>query len=231
MPERLNSAYSLTSHMYLEVFSGYRDDFEIKHVCVRSGGVVINYAFDTVTTKKDPIFIYQKKSKSIGTSYCGTFKMEVEVCAIDEDANNEILIKLPKKDYGQLFLRVFSPLYDIRSDHPVNKIDAFTVPFEISEVGDCLVELKVNLDRGIVNQWARKPTNFGKKIGGVNYNVYHFIHINGLAELFEHYNHAPIKSWLNKWSGYANRWDTLELYSNLEGVSLKPYNPVKQFTC
>ncbi len=53
------------------------------------------------------------------------------------------------------------------------------------------------------------PTNFKKKIGGVNYNGYHFVHIVDLAELYAFSKRDVLKQTAEKWLEYIDDWDDL----------------------
>lgn len=51
------------------------------------------------------------------------------------------------------------------------------------------------------------PTNFKKKIGGVMYNGYHFIHIVDLAELYAYSRRCSLKEMAEKWLDYVKKWE------------------------
>ena len=64
------------------------------------------------------------------------------------------------------------------------------------------------------------PTNFKKKIGGILYNGYHFIHIVDLADLYAFSKRPSLKRWTKQWLEYSEAWENLPI---LEGYSLVPY--------
>ena len=43
------------------------------------------------------------------------------------------------------------------------------------------------------------PTNFLKQIGGKNYNVYHYIHINSMKTLYEYTKREKFNKYYLKW--------------------------------
>lgn len=63
------------------------------------------------------------------------------------------------------------------------------------------------------------PTTF-KQIGNRYYNIYHFIHIAKLEELYETTGEKLFKDYAEKWKGYTNNWAKLAVYN---GMEIKPY--------
>jgi len=55
------------------------------------------------------------------------------------------------------------------------------------------------------------PTNFKKKIGGVMYNGYHFVHVVDLAELYAYSRRTSLKTIAEKWLGYIDGWHELSV--------------------
>lgn len=69
--------------------------------------------------------------------------------------------------------------------------------------GHGLVEIEVPWDRA---ELAAYPNNWGKPIGGKNYNAYHFIHIDTLRKL-DALQHEPMfRYFANRWASYVDRW-------------------------
>jgi hypothetical protein len=58
------------------------------------------------------------------------------------------------------------------------------------------------------------PTSFGKKIGGKNYNVYHYIHINRIKTLYDYTKREKFNKYHLKWIGYTKRWPEMEPYKS-----------------
>lgn len=53
------------------------------------------------------------------------------------------------------------------------------------------------------------PTNFKKKIGGVSYNGYHFVHIVDLCELYGYSRRPIFREVAEKWLSYYEAWGDL----------------------
>lgn len=70
------------------------------------------------------------------------------------------------------------------------------------------------------------PTNFKKKIGGKNYNAYHFIHIVGLAKINSWYKSEELQKYINKWNKYVNIWPSSEFYKNKDIEFIKYSNKI-----
>ncbi|PWJ81673.1 D-glucuronyl C5-epimerase-like protein [Pseudaminobacter salicylatoxidans] len=60
------------------------------------------------------------------------------------------------------------------------------------------------------------PTNFKKKVGGINRNVYHWMHVTNLESLSKRY--PNLLPWAEKWRGYTERWSSMDVYRKA-GVS------------
>jgi hypothetical protein len=58
------------------------------------------------------------------------------------------------------------------------------------------------------------PTNFMKKIGGRNYNVYHYIHIKRLKTLHDYTKREKFNRYYLKWFGYTKQWPEMEPYKS-----------------
>ncbi len=60
------------------------------------------------------------------------------------------------------------------------------------------------------------PTNFGKRIGEQNFNVYHFIHIDNLLKLNKISPHPELAYWAKQWEGYVKEWPEHRIYSKID---------------
>lgn len=65
------------------------------------------------------------------------------------------------------------------------------------------------------------PTNFVKKIDGMNVNIYHGIHVRRLREIEKISGVRELGQWADRWAGYIDQWPTMELYSGLAMRSFK----------
>jgi hypothetical protein len=107
----------------------------------------------------------------------------------------------------EVAIDIYLGSYDPLSSAPVNpnwveltKITA--VPGERVSV-DIPVEI---LDRVVY------PTNFAKKIGGEQVNVYHPVHVMRLRQLANASGLEELKVWSDRWESYICRWAEMELY-------------------
>lgn len=60
------------------------------------------------------------------------------------------------------------------------------------------------------------PTNFKKRFNSKQYNVYHFIHIAALADLYAFSNDSLFKEYALKWLEYSKKWSSLDIYKDCE---------------
>ncbi|MFG3343183.1 D-glucuronyl C5-epimerase family protein [Glycomyces sp. NPDC048151] len=66
------------------------------------------------------------------------------------------------------------------------------------------------------------PTNFVKKIAGVQTNVYHSVHVRRLRHLAEATGLPELDAWADRWTAAMHRWGGMPLYS---GLGLSPIEP------
>lgn len=72
------------------------------------------------------------------------------------------------------------------------------------------------------------PTNFKKKIGGLHYNAYHFIHVIDLAVLYYMTGRENYAETARKWMRYMEAWPTMPELSD-PGISHLSYNYGTEF--
>jgi len=60
------------------------------------------------------------------------------------------------------------------------------------------------------------PTNFLKLIRGNNYNVYHYIHILNLEQLYDETGYEVFRDYAVKWKQYTEDWPKMDLYKGLK---------------
>ncbi len=68
------------------------------------------------------------------------------------------------------------------------------------------------------------PTNFLKRIGGTNYNAYHFIHLDQLQWLTTLVDSEVLRDIHGRWSEYPERWPAMPVYRDAD-LSLDRYVP------
>ena len=64
------------------------------------------------------------------------------------------------------------------------------------------------------------PTNFKKKIGGLYYNAYHYLHIQNLYALNNFFPRPDYMYWGLKWLEYVTRWPDAEYFKG-DDISLR----------
>lgn len=62
---------------------------------------------------------------------------------------------------------------------------------------------------------AAYPTNFAKKLGGGQTNVYHPLHIQRLRELAAMSGNPTFAEWADRWQGYICEWSSMPIYAGL----------------
>ena len=66
------------------------------------------------------------------------------------------------------------------------------------------------------------PTNFLKRIAGRHFNVYHFVHLGGLADLMQSPQPPLIREMHDRWAAYPARWPGMPPYRDA-GVEFNRY--------
>lgn len=69
------------------------------------------------------------------------------------------------------------------------------------------------------------PTNFAKKIGKHNYNVYHWLHINNFLNIRKYYRSDIFEYFLTRWTQFVNEWKRVPIYENIEFSFENPSPP------
>lgn len=123
---------------------------------------------------------------------------------IDSDADCEIVVEVTHGDFADsMFLGNHKSMwweYVTRANlRPGRNVVSFEMPWD-----------KVPL--------IGHPTNFGKHIGGKNYNVYHFIHIDNLRRLYKFYRDPVLLEWADRWEGYVAEWPEHRVYKGKDIV-------------
>jgi len=70
-------------------------------------------------------------------------------------------------------------------------------------------------------QLVAYPTNFLRKIGGKNYNVYHYIHMKSMKTLYAYTKKEKFNKYSLKWLRYTQKWHEMEPYKS-EKIEFRP---------
>lgn len=136
---------------------------------------------------------------------------------VDDSRYNILELKVISKKEDKLFFEVPTISYDVLRGakfgeyRPQNTKDI--------SVGENLIKLKLKNKRFEMSCY---PTNFKKKIAGVNYNAYHYMHIKGLTNLYEYTKSPVFLKYAKKWQGYTHMWSEMSVY-NKSNISLNSY--------
>jgi hypothetical protein len=66
------------------------------------------------------------------------------------------------------------------------------------------------------------PTNFLKRIAGRKFNAYHFVHLDGLADLLRSPQPPMVGEMRDRWAAYPARWPAMPVYRDA-GVEFSRY--------
>lgn len=72
------------------------------------------------------------------------------------------------------------------------------------------------------------PTNFKKKIGDEYFNVYHFVHIVDLAEMYAFSERGVFRDFAMKWLRYYEQWEHISALAKMD-YSLLPHKYGRNF--
>jgi len=157
---------------------------------------------------------YIKGKEVVNANHYPVMTEEVEtnivLSMISFPEENSVSFELETSAGGEVEVLIGVGDYDVFSGHlrPTRWISlgSFNVPKNTSEI--CVT---------IPWRWAwlvAHPTNFGKQIGGRNYNVYHYIHINSMRILYDYTKREKFNKYYLKWLGYTKRWPEMEPYKS-----------------
>ena len=66
------------------------------------------------------------------------------------------------------------------------------------------------------------PTNFGKRISGEDFNVYHWLHIRHFDDIVKRVSSPIFESYAEKWRSYADDWPEQSWF---KGKDIKAIDP------
>ena len=93
---------------------------------------------------------------------------------------------------------------------------------------ETIAELKLRAGENQVRQgipWEKVPligypTNFGWKVAGGRYNVYHYLHVTTLKRLLDLTERPELRHWYDNWRDYIQDWPSVEAYKR-DGIRLE----------
>lgn len=197
LPEVANSRYRLTGQILVDVsFSEPVDQILDARVLIPGQG---SYAVGEGGTRMDNTYLRRLESEGGITGQ----RIAVQVCllsypednclefTIDSSRDTVVTVSAGESDY--------EPLQVTLSGDRWHLLEQRAVPAGRSVI-------RVNIPWNIA-YLAPYPTNFRKKIGGKNFNQYHFIHIEGLRSLHGLFpDREVLAHYADKWEGYTKQW-------------------------
>lgn len=113
---------------------------------------------------------------------------------------------------GVVYLKACIGEYDALTSDQQDCAYVYIDTLQIEE-GDSALRMRIDWEDAPL---AAYPTNFNKDFGGKKYNVYHFIHIYKLRDLYAYSGLEPLQIYADKWEGYISSWSEMEEYEGLQ---------------
>jgi hypothetical protein len=200
MPEAANTRYRLTGPMLNMLQAQPSARFSIEQISVRTGGVT--HTPDLLSGIADDAVQFTGTRHSDKGQV--TFKSDISLLDYPKPGSIELVVECERA--MTLTWRIGVPRYAIRSTgaHTAGKrdIENYQLP-----KGRSSLTFAVPLDLAVA--WAGAAVPFSKLFEGKYYNVYHFMHISGLTQLYEFFPSPKIRLWRNRWRRYVDQWPTL----------------------
>ncbi len=199
MPDMANSRYRLTGSTLLKLEADAPVSFVSGRVVVPGEG-----AFDIRRDTTDPWHNFVERAHR-GVR---ALRVNIVMSRISHPAQNEVHLRIAAATATQAKVSIETGEYDIRNNRPGNR--SFRALTSVSLApGDNDVVISVPWDAVPLVAY---PTNFGKKIGDSYYNVYHFIHVRNLEQLYGHTREPVLRDYALRWKAYAERWPAMPIY-------------------
>lgn len=148
------------------------------------------------------------------------FQCNIVRSLISYPLQNEIHMKLKVSD--DCVMKVYYADGDYNPDLSAAPTQRWIEFSQLNLKADCLIDKTLNIPFDDRNIFAY-PTNFNKKIGVKHYNVYHFVHIIALAEIYKHTKIESLKKYSLKWLEYTKNWNHLEFLQDKK-YSIQQHN-------
>lgn len=197
LPEVANSRYRLTGQILIDVGFGVPVKQILNaRVLVPGQG---SYAVGEGGSRMDNRYLRRLDTEGgvsrqrIGAQVCLLSYPEANSLefTIDSSRDTEVTISVGESDY--------KPLQATLSGDRWHVLEQRKVP-----AGRSVVRVEIPWDLAYL---APYPTSFGKKIGGKNFNQYHFIHIECLRSLHRLVpDREVLARYADRWEGYTRQW-------------------------
>lgn len=215
-----NSRYSLSGFTYLKL------EFENKDIDVRNINVEVpkegQFPVESTEKLRWRNFIFKEDIRNVDGIIKPNnkhFRINIVMSRISYPYTNRLNLSVSSKNNNRLIVKIYSGQYSPQASGQVNgdwqELKSIKLAKGKSDVKVDIPWKKAELVAG--------PTNFNKKLGKKKYNVYHFIHIKRLKEIYEISKNPIFLKYANKWEKYSKQWSSMPIYKD-SGVETKPYD-------
>jgi effector-binding domain-containing protein len=125
---------------------------------------------------------------------------------------NEIQFRLTAKKAGKLTCEIFQGHYEAWSTQQLERKWKKDTVLSF-EAGESSISIPLNWDRADLISF---PTAFSKKINESKYNVYHYVHIDRLAQILEVQPNPQLQQYHDRWVNYITQWPNSGLYDGYD---------------
>lgn len=193
---------------------------EGSEISVVSGGVSIGPTVHKFSERKE-VKAPNWESYVVGSPQGGSVEFRTLVSRAIFPAENEVHLEVHSSS-------------DVTARHELGYADYSPLSANMarSRITEWRAVQEVKLVEGINHvrlplRWANipllgYPTNFKKKVGGVNRNVYHWMHVTNL-EALSRPEYPEISNWASRWRSYTERWPAMDVYRE-HGVNLEQHS-------
>jgi hypothetical protein len=214
VPELANSRYRLSGPVPLRVSMSAPD-------CSVSDARILIPGQGTYPVRLDGGVLWENRivrGVEADGSVSGPVELDVTLCRVTWPEPNRIAFRIHAPHRARMTASIGVGRYEPLESRI--KTDEFT---EIASVE--LVPGQNEIDIPI--PWASAelvayPTNFKKRLGGRQYNQYHFIHIDTLTKLGAYTGSEVFCRYATRWQEYVERWPNIPVYAGAD-IELRRY--------
>lgn len=205
-----NSRYGLTGFAYVRLeFADPVDRLvDVEHVVPREGA----FAVPRGNLRRWQDHVVPSDIGPDGTPATRNVRLNLVLSRASYPAPNVVRARVRGAAASKVRLSVNAGRYDPLSSSPVDE-DWVPVADAPVPAGESMVELRIPWSRA--TELIGYPTNFKKRLGGKQVNVYHPVHIKRLRELHAATRLSPFARWAERWNVAICQWSQMPLYRGL----------------
>ncbi|MAD79051.1 MAG: hypothetical protein CMJ51_06735 [Planctomycetaceae bacterium] len=212
-PDVLNSRYRIRGYGYIRITLGDHEGVHLERPVLEIPGDANYPLSDDLETRWHMGFvrgIEREGDRFTATSNRIQMNVVMSLLSMPEPNVLRIPIDSPRKTtlVAEIADGPFDPLLSGRRTTRWNRIAEIAV-----EPGLNQVEIELGFDE--ISPFVY-PTNFLKKIGGRNYNSYHFLHIKLLESLCAEHGIETFCDFSERWRGYVEKWPAHPAYRDAD---------------